>query len=344
MRRKLLILGALLAAILATPSTSPAADGRREISQASILAAGGFPYVISAPGSYVLTSDLAPPPDVIGIRVDADDVNVDLNGFAIRGSLVCVPGSCSGTGPSGGISVPTSPLTNGRRCSVRSGTIAGINGSAINLRDEAFVDAVSVSNTFFHGIILGPRSLATRNRITAVGRSGLLLGAGSGYGQNVVSLTGLFLAFGSVSGGKPVGGNVCDDGRCPGARRFYLTQNTVNGAGPLSACDAGFHMASRWEIEDPSSLRYDTLRGFVYPTSDQGVGPPAYAEGWVRTGFYVGTATGASFANCGFWTNGSSGEGTLAQLLGGAPPPPNPWSLTSATCSSSRNVWCVEDD
>jgi hypothetical protein len=43
------------------PIGAAAVDGVNEISQTSILAAGGFPYTISAPGSYVLTSDLAAP-------------------------------------------------------------------------------------------------------------------------------------------------------------------------------------------------------------------------------------------------------------------------------------------
>src|SRR4029450_8007901 len=44
------------------PIGAAAVDGVNEINQPSILAAGGFPYTIPAPGSYVLTGDLTPPP------------------------------------------------------------------------------------------------------------------------------------------------------------------------------------------------------------------------------------------------------------------------------------------
>jgi len=345
--RRLTVLGAVIGATLGlvVPVAPYAADGRREISQTSVLATGGFPYVISAPGSYVLTSDLAPPPNVIGIRIDADDVNLDLNGFAIRGNLVCVPGACSGTGPSSGISVPTSPLTNGRRCSVRNGTVAGISGSAIELRDEAFVDAVSVSNTFLHGIVVGPRSLVTRSRVSAVGRSGLLLGPASGYGQNVITMTGQFLPFGSVSGGRPVGANICDDGGCPGARRFYLTQESVNGAAASTACAAGFHMASRYELLDVSGLRYDTARGQALAApNDQGHGPPQGLLGWLRTGATPSFSATVGTGNCTAWS-GTSGKGTIAELNSN-------WDLFHDTgwiysmldCTNQLRVWCVEDD
>ena len=340
-------LGAALAAVtLAVPGTAPATDGRREINQAVVVAAGGFPYVISTRGSYVLTGDLTPPADVIGIRVDADDVAIDLNGFAIRGNLSCVPGSCTGSGPSRGIGVPAAPTTNGRRCTVRNGSITGINGTAIELRDRAFVDAVTISDTFFNGMTLGPNSMATRNRVTAIGRSGLLLGAGSGYGQNVIAQTGLFFAFGSVSGGKSMGGNVCDDGRCPGARRFYLTPGALPGNQALTACDAGFHMASRWELQQLSTLRYDASRGFVHGgLSDQLPGPPSNEAGWIRVGMPPLVSNSPAFANCNAWQSGSNADyGTFANLIASEPTLAGSFTLGATRCNISFNVWCIEDD
>jgi hypothetical protein len=234
---------------------------------------------------------------------------------------------------------------------VRNGVIKGINGSAVDLRDEAFVDGLRVSNTFLHGIAVGPRSLVTRSRVTAVGRSGLFLGAGSGYADNVIAKTGQFFAFGSVSGGKPTGGNVCDDGRCPGGRRFYLTQDPVNGAQALTVCEGGFHMASRWEIEDPTVLRYDRLRGFEYPDpSDQGLGPPSDQIGWIRSGASGNTASLVDF-NCTVWTStalqalGSSMRLKASSSSEGSPPEIGlQWVMTATQCAGALRVWCVEDD
>ena len=45
-------------------------------------------------------------------------------------------------------------------------------------------------------------------------------------------------------------------------RRFYLTPTEHDGAHALAACSADFHMASLWEIFDPSNLVYDTTLGF----------------------------------------------------------------------------------
>ncbi len=59
-----------------------AADGVIEINQATVEANGGFPYVISEPGSYKLTGHLSVL-NTTAIEVRADDVTLDLNGFAI---------------------------------------------------------------------------------------------------------------------------------------------------------------------------------------------------------------------------------------------------------------------
>lgn len=46
-----------------------------------------------------------------------------------------------------------------------------------------------------------------------------------------------------------------------GPRGFYLTTTTHTGDQALAACAAGFHMASLWEILDPSNLRYEPTPG-----------------------------------------------------------------------------------
>lgn len=57
-----------------------AGDGRREISP------GMLPYTIDAAGSYVVTGDLTLSSSANGIRISSDDVSLDLNGYALRGS------------------------------------------------------------------------------------------------------------------------------------------------------------------------------------------------------------------------------------------------------------------
>jgi hypothetical protein len=56
-------------------------DGTIEINQAKVMANGGFPYVISASGSYRLSGGLTVPASTDGINVTAAKVAIDLNGF-----------------------------------------------------------------------------------------------------------------------------------------------------------------------------------------------------------------------------------------------------------------------
>jgi hypothetical protein len=71
-------------------------------------------------------------------------------------------------------------------------------------------------------------------------------------------------------------------------REYYLTTAPVVANQALSACAAGFHMASLWEIQDPSNLDYNIVLGYAL-NADQGHGPPTFdgigvISGWVRTG------------------------------------------------------------
>ena len=130
-----------------------------------------------------------------------------------------------------------------------------------------------------------------------------------------------------------------------GLRKYYLTTSTKSGAGPLTACASGYHMASLWEILDTTQLEYDSSLGFVQ--GDTGSGPPTYVYGWIRTGFFSSTSSTPGQGNCAVWTNGLSGSGTIAQL-------PSSWFSTNVDlhvwdvntdgCGTSvHHVWCVED-
>jgi hypothetical protein len=98
-----------------------------------------------------------------------------------------------------------------------------------------------------------------------------------------------------------------------GPRKFYETKDSVDGAHALTACAAGYHMASLWEIFDPSNLRYNTNLGMT--SDDSGFGPPN--TGWIRTGQRSngGTPLSPGFNNCNAWTAADSlNNGTAARL------------------------------
>ena len=69
------------------------------INQTSVQDAGGFPFKITAPGSYKLIGNLVVPANTTGVLVQSNDVTLDLNGFSIAGGIVCDNGGDNCTPP-----------------------------------------------------------------------------------------------------------------------------------------------------------------------------------------------------------------------------------------------------
>jgi hypothetical protein len=133
-------------------------------------------------------------------------------------------------------------------------------------------------------------------------------------------------------------------------RQFYLSGAAVPDAThALTACAPGYHMASLWEILDPSNLRYNTILGATAP--DGGQGPPVWLatdyHGWVRTGNIASTLDIAGLANCEVWTSDDGDHwGTTATLptyWGVDMEDLHVWDVSKWPCSASLRVWCVED-
>ncbi len=129
-------------------------------------------------------------------------------------------------------------------------------------------------------------------------------------------------------------------------RQFYIAPVAVAGNAPLTACAAGYHMASLWEIYDVTELQYNATLGAAQ--ADSGNGPPTGFYGWIRTGALSTVSGGAGGANCDTWTSNSGVDSGTAVIL------PNgwtsasvslisPWFATTQTCSQLLRVWCVED-
>ena len=64
-----------------------AVDGQVLINQVSVMAAGGFPYKITQPGSYKLSGNLVGPLNTAIIQILTNNVVLDLNGFNVRCSF-----------------------------------------------------------------------------------------------------------------------------------------------------------------------------------------------------------------------------------------------------------------
>jgi hypothetical protein len=126
-------------------------------------------------------------------------------------------------------------------------------------------------------------------------------------------------------------------------RGFYLTKERYDGSQPLTACATGYHMASIWEIHEPSNLRYDESLGF---TQGDG-GPPSGHLGWIRFG--LDPDAGVRF-RCEEvfqqpWTSNSPFlSGAAVSLIHPFPASDRAWEIEDVlSCDLTLPVWCVQD-
>ncbi len=149
------------ATILAFAASAGAVDGTIEINQAKVMAAGGFPYTITANGSYRLTGNLTVSAAKDGIDVLANYLTIDLNGFSILGpgnSVTTVTGINASA--SKGITVE-----NGTVNDFGVGVNVGFFGIVRNVHADQNGDGIQVGdNTVVEG--------CTANNSTTVGFGG----------------------------------------------------------------------------------------------------------------------------------------------------------------------------
>ncbi len=149
-------------AMMLAPITLSAVDGVVLINQSTVMAGGGFPFKITLPGSYRLTSNLMnAPAGKNGIEITADDVTIDLNGFAVMTTL---GGGSEETGICGGVPLPGEGgcITTSSHTTVLNGSVTGF-GLGIVLGNGATVENVRVSSQPGAGISVGTGSIVKNN-------------------------------------------------------------------------------------------------------------------------------------------------------------------------------------
>jgi hypothetical protein len=308
------------------------AEGRVEINQATASAGGvtpgdapGFPVEIFTTGSFVLTGDLAAPGNAsAAIAVYAQGVRLDLNGFSISSVTQCpgTPPVCSPTGT--GVGIDASGASD---VSVRNGRVAGFGVYGLMLYEGGRADDLVVESNGLGGVVCEAQCAVNDSTVRRNGGPGIAAGVGSLVVRNVVASNA-----GSL------------DAANARFRRFYITKTPTNGAGARTACAPGYHMASLWEIHEPTLLQYETTLGAGAP--DLGFGPPSDYLAWVRTGANTeDPEPGAK--HCNGWTSASaSASGTVVMLSDdwrSSNVATWPWLAQTELCSSPRPVWCVED-
>ncbi|BCS31783.1 hypothetical protein TBR22_A09870 [Luteitalea sp. TBR-22] len=121
-------------------------------------------------------------------------------------------------------------------------------------------------------------------------------------------------------------------------RAYYMTRTTHTGSQALTACAAGYHMASVFEISVPAMLRYERTLGVT--NVDSGAGPPSGStsgRAWVRSGLFEYGPN-----HCGGWT--SEEGGGLVASFDQEPGPRTPRLFVGGQwCTSLAAVWCVQD-
>lgn len=194
--------------VLALSGPAFAADGVLEINQACATQTGcfagdpaGFPVTITQAGSYRLTGNLVVPANTTAIRIDTENVTLDLGGFAVKGPNACAGypvTACTTENGAPGISAPT---VNEVLAVVRNGRVTGMGGACIDLAgNSSTVEQVAVvncgndgirmgfggrvaqsvsANSRLNGINLNDGATAEGNEIRGNGSSGISMGSGS---------------------------------------------------------------------------------------------------------------------------------------------------------------------
>ncbi|MEL6329149.1 MAG: NosD domain-containing protein [Planctomycetota bacterium] len=155
-----LALTATTTPLLAGPITPPAgavtSTGKTtdQIEPRAIINAQNTPgdanntFIISQPGSYYLTGDITGESGKNGIRITANDVTIDLNGFTVRGM------------PAAGDGIVTASADG---LNLKNGRITDWGGSGVfnNGKNCTYTDLIASNNTNF-GLTAGDNSIITR--------------------------------------------------------------------------------------------------------------------------------------------------------------------------------------
>lgn len=120
-------------------------------------------HIISAPGSYYLTGNLAVS-RANGIRVTVEGVTIDLNGFEIS--------RASGTS---GIGIHATA----NRFTLRNGSVRGFGAGILSIGASGEFHAVKVANCSFSGLNVGPNSRLEGCSVTNINGEGIDAGDGS---------------------------------------------------------------------------------------------------------------------------------------------------------------------
>jgi hypothetical protein len=244
-------------------------EGVVEINQARALGGGvtpdddpGFPVTLALPGTYRLTGDLVVPDEnTTGIRIDASNVTVDLNGFSILGPVVCTAGATIVCTPSGGFGNGIlQSFIDFDNATIRDGTIRGMGSTAIFVGGNARVERMRVIGNGSQGIVTA-NGFATIRDCTVLNNAsaGINSGPSSLVEGNVANSNGLFGI--SAANATTVRGNTVNANRNKAiiANDATIIQNTIVGnQGDGIDADAGVIVGNTIKLNTGLGVRCGT--------------------------------------------------------------------------------------
>lgn len=186
----------LLSLSALVPFCAPAQTGPVQINQSSVLATGvnratnGFPFTISQPGSYVLTSNLTVPANTSGVVITANDVTLDLGGFS-------VVSNCDTNCSQGGSGISTDKTFG---ISIRNGFVQGFYSGIIG---GNLIEKISAHSNIGTGIFASNSSVIKDSLALNNGGDGIAGGSAvvvSDCIANFNGLDGIFVTSGTIKG------------------------------------------------------------------------------------------------------------------------------------------------
>ena len=156
------------------PGYAFAADGQVLINQASVMAAGGFPYTITQPGSYKLSGNLTIAENANRHPGQRRQRHHDLNGFGIIGPTVCVGFPVTSCFPIGG---GYGLVSNQINTNVVSGFVRGMGSDGIRVNDGSIRNVHANSNGH-NGLAVGNGSVIFMDNVSNSNGKAGFLGAG----------------------------------------------------------------------------------------------------------------------------------------------------------------------
>jgi hypothetical protein len=177
---------------LGLTTTAAAVDGVIEINATKASVGGvtagdaaGYPVTLSQSGSYVLTGNLRASLTFATpfIDVTADNVTIDMNGYAIECRMIQIGGPAIPCTLSSGNGIEA---TEFRGLTVLNGTIKWMGQDGVAAADGARLEGMNLVENGRYGAFLGEAAVVVETRAGRNGDAGLRVSAGSTISQSAI--------------------------------------------------------------------------------------------------------------------------------------------------------------